>query len=364
MGTQEYVTADSTTTVFALDANGDALGGPQAINQANKPRALFEGVYIQDEWKLVPKVLTFNYGVRFDSYSSTTDDESQASPRANLVYQPTDTTTLHMGYSRYFTPPPLETVPPGNITAFNGTTGASGVPGPYGTVQAERANYYDVGVSQKITDGLKVGLDGYYKRAQNQLDDGLFGQALILSSFNYAEGRVYGAEFTANYDLGGFSTYANLAYSVAQGKGASSAQYLWPNPAVVSYVNNNWIYLDHDQRITGSFGASYTWKESERNGTRVYLDALYGSGLRQDGGPIDAAGDAAPNGAAVPNYYTLNAGVEQSFKINKTQKFKARLDFVNLTDHAYELRSGTGIGVNAAQWGARFGMFGSLSYSF
>ena len=143
---------------------------------------------------------------------------------------------MQIGYSRYFTPPPLETVPVGDITAFNGTSGASGVPGPYGTVQAERANYYDVGVSQKITDGLKVGLDGYYKTAKNQLDDGLFGQALILSSFNYAEGRVYGAEFTASYDMGGFSTYANVAYSVAQGKGASSAQFLWDNPAVVNYA--------------------------------------------------------------------------------------------------------------------------------
>jgi hypothetical protein len=185
-----------------------------------------------------------------------------------------------------------------------------------------------------------------------------------LSSFNYAEGRVYGAEFTASYDMGGFSTYANLAYSVAQGKGASSAQFLWPNPATVTYVNNNWIFLDHDQRITGSFGASYTWKESERYGTRVYLDALYGSGLRQDGGPFDAAGDPVPNGATVPNYYTLNCGAEQALKINNTQKLKARIDIVNLTDHAYQLRSGTGVGVNAAQYGARFGLFGSISYSF
>jgi hypothetical protein len=43
---------------------------------------------------------------------------------------------------------------------------------------------------------------------------------------------------------------------------------------------------------------------------------------------------------------------------------KARLDIVNLTDNSYELRSGTGVGVNAAQYGARIGFFGSLSYSF
>jgi len=39
---------------------------------------------------------------------------------------------------------------------------------------------------------------GYYKEARNQLDDGLFGQSLILSQFNYAEGRVYGVEFTGS----------------------------------------------------------------------------------------------------------------------------------------------------------------------
>ena len=40
-------------------------------------------------------------------------------------------------------------------------------------------------------------------------------------------------------------------------------------------------------------------------------------------GHSDAAGDAVPNGAAVPNYYTLNAGVEQAFKINETQKLES-----------------------------------------
>ena len=98
----------------------------------------------------------------------------------------------------------------------------------------------------------------------------------------------------------------------------------------------------------------------------VYLDAIYGSGLRQDGGPIpgDPNDDPIPNGASVPNYYTINIGAEQAFKIYKNQTMKVRLDIVNLTDNSYELRSGTGVGVNAAQYGARLGLFGSVSYTF
>ena len=43
---------------------------------------------------------------------------------------------------------------------------------------------------------------------------------------------------------------------------------------------------------------------------------------------------------------------------------KARLDVVNVTDNSYELRDGSGVGVNAAQYGMRRGFFGSLSYVF
>ena len=365
LGMEEYVVADSATTVFLTGDDGNIDGPQETLFQHNTPHALFAGAYLEDEWKILPKV-TVNYGARFDEYSSSSDNENQLSPRINLIYEPTDSTTLHAGYSRYFTPPPLETVPAGDITAFNGTSGASAVT-TADPVKAEKSNYYDAGITQKILPGLQIGLDGYYKTAQQQLDDGLFGQSLILSSFNYSEGRVYGAEFTASYNHGGFSSYANVAYSVAQGKGASSAQFLWPDQATVNYVNSHWIYLDHDQRVTGSFGVAYAWKETERTGTRVYLDAIYGSGLRQDGGgTIDGTpdGEAIPNGAAVPSYYTINIGAEQAFKIYKNQTMKVRLDIVNLTDNSYELRSGTGVGVNAAQYGSRIGLFGSVSYTF
>ena len=135
-----------------------------------------------------------------------------------------------------------------------------------------------------------------------------------------------------------------------------------PNDA--AYVQNHWIYLDHDQRVTGSFGTAYTWNESAGCSTRVYADAIYGSGLRQDGGgTVDgtSTGDPIPNGASVPQYYSINLGAEQSFKLARNRFLKARLDVVNVTDNIYQLRSGSGVGVNAAQYGERLGFFGSLS---
>ena len=60
----------------------------------------------------------------------------------------------------------------------------------------------------------------------------------------------------------------------------------------------------------------------------------------------------------------VNLGAEESFKLHGKQMLKARLDVVNLTDNSYELRDGSGVGVNAASYGARIGFFGSLTYVF
>jgi len=353
---------NSSTTVFNLDASGNPTTLENIVD-AHPLYGLFAGAYLQDEWKLFPQ-LTLNYGARFDVYSSSFDNENQLSPRVNLIYKPTHTTTLHAGYSRYFTPPPIEDVGGTTLAKFDGTSGASATDLD-DAVKAERANYYDTGITQTILPGWNVGLDGYYKTAQNQLDDGLFGQTLILSAFNYEKGRVYGLELTTSYDHDGFSAYANAAYSVAQGENWDSAEFLF-SPADLAYVQNHWIYLDHDQTYSATAGVSYRFKAEYEVPTLTYMDIVTGSGLRQNGGGFEdgPGSNPIPNGATVPDYYELNVGVEQTFKLADKQFLKARIDIVNITDNIYELRSATGVGVNAAQYGMRRGIFGSLSYHF
>ena len=70
-----------------------------------------------------------------------------------------------------------------------------------------------------------MGIDAYYKKSTDLLDEGQFGTALIFTPFNYSQGRVMGVELTANYHTDHFSAYANLAYSHAQGKDIDSAQF-------------------------------------------------------------------------------------------------------------------------------------------
>jgi hypothetical protein len=353
----ELATANNNTTVFNVDGAGNAFGAPFLISDKESVRGSFYSAYLQDEWKLTEK-FTVNYGARFDEFSSYIS-ENQISPRINGVFKATESTTLHTGYARYFTPPPLEVVRSGSVAQFDGTSNASEVTTD-DPVKSERAHYFDAGISQKFGPDITVGVDGYYKVAKNQLDDGLFGQTLILSPFNYNRGKVEGVELTANYKHGGLAAFANLAVSKAQGNAISSAQFLF-DPATVAYSQAHPIYLDHDQTLTGSFGVSYLWRH-DLGSMLFFADALYGSGLRTDA--TDALGNTIPNGSRVPPYYSITLGVQEGFKINGKERLKARFEVVNVTDNVYELRDGSGVGINAAQFGERRGFFGSLTWVF
>ena len=346
MLTEGYANIDTATLVFPVNANGKQTGTiPIRIADDHDKYGYFYGLYLQDEWKPLEQ-LTINFGGRLD-FVNAFADENQLSPRINVVYEPWKGTTFHAGYARYFTPPPLEAVPQSAIDKFAGTTNQPEVTKD-SPVKTERAHYFDAGVQQKIADGLTVGIDGYYKSAHSVLDEGQFGQALILSSFNYKRGEVYGGEFTANYDHGPWSAYLNAAYGWARGTSVSSAQFLFDRDEL-DYIRHNWVFLDHDQRFTGSAGVTYTW-----NDWRFGIDGLYGNGLRR----------GFANTQKNNPYETFNVSLSRTIQLTQKTALKVRIDVVNIFDKVYELRDGSGIGVGAPQFGQRRGFYGTVAYDF
>jgi outer membrane receptor protein involved in Fe transport len=320
---------DTTTSVFDSSA---------------KTGGLFS-TYLEDEWKITNQ-LTLNAGLRFDQMWQYVD-ANQLSPRINVTWKPFDGTTFHAGYSRNFTPPEQVLAAPTNLALVANTTAAPGVT-TNDPVQPERSNVFDVGVVQKIQaiPGLELGVDGYYKTATDLLDDGQFGQAYVLTAFNYARGENVGVEFKANYTNGNFRAYGNLAWAKQVASDVVSNQYLF-DPDELAYIATHDVYTDHAQFLTASLGASYLW-----NGTRYSASMIYGSGLR--------AGFA--NTGTVPSYTQVNLGVSHDFNIVSAAKpTTLRFDVVNLFDTIYEIRDGSGIGVFAPQFGPRRGFYFGIS---
>ena len=345
--------SDTSSAVIGLDAAGNQVNDTPLIIADNGAKTEWiESVYLQDEWKIL-QPLTLNYGLRFDKFTAFASGH-QVSPRINAVWQALTDTVVHAGYSRYLSPPPFELVGGETISKFLNTTAAPSVT-TSSTPQAEQANYYDIGVQQKVGGRITLGLDTYYKQSHNLIDEGQFGAPIILTPFNYAQGKQYGAELTGNYTAEGFTAYLNLAYQSAKGKGIDSSQFNF-TPEELDYIATHWIHLDHEQQVTASGGVSYVWMH-----TTFSADFLLGSGLRSDETLADGA--SIPNGSHLPYYEQVNLGMNHVFHIDDAGTLTARLDVINAFDRRYEIRDGTGVGVGAPQYGARRGIFVGLSKS-
>lgn len=338
----ESTKVSNASTVLPLDPLGDPVDAPFGITDTNTKLGGLFGAYVQDEWRITDK-LTLNVGLRFDQMMQYVN-ANQLSPRVNVIYKPFDGTTVHAGYARYFTPPAQAIAAPANVAAFANT---SAQPDNFqqNPVLPERSHYFDIGVTQKLTSKLQVGIDAYYKIARDLLDDGQFGAALIMSGFNYEKGENAGVELSATYTDGNFRAYGNIAWAKQIAKNVVSNQYLF-SADELAYAANNYVNTDHAQQWTGSAGASYLW-----NGTRFSASVVYGSGLR--------SGDF--NTDHVAPYATANLGVSHEFKVPGRKPITARFDIVNVMDSVYQLRNGSGIGVFAPQYGMRRGFFVGLS---
>jgi hypothetical protein len=202
--------------------------------------------------------------------------------------------------------------------------------------------------SPKDSSIIDLGVDAYYKIATDLIDNGTFGQALVLSAFNYARAYNEGIEFHAKYNSGNFQAYANVAVAQQRASQVVSNQYLFDNTTPLAdlggltefqYIQTHFIYTDHNQFVTASAGAAYTFCGRPATvaetftslswcGTTLSADAIYGRDFR---------------GRSDPCSMTV------------------RFDVVNLFDKVYESRDGSGIGVFAPQFGPRRGFFLGIS---
>jgi opacity protein-like surface antigen/outer membrane receptor protein involved in Fe transport len=358
----------SINTVQPVDSTGFATDTPFNITDASNLFGWQLGGYVQDEWRLTDQLL-FNYGVRFDQMFQYVD-ANQFSPRASLTYKPWWSTVFHVGYMRTFTPPPqvLGRTVPNDL--FRDTTLAA-LPN-VGSIEPERAHVVDAGVVQQllpqcptVTAGmptkappraancptLEIGLDAYYKASRNLLDDGQFGQALVLTAFNYDRAENYGAEATLRFRYGNFALDTNWAYGLQHATKIVSNQSLFSQEDL-DFIATHWIHTDHDQYMSGSARAAYRWTDTHTwlDGTTASATFIYGSGLRTT--------IVSPNDAHLPAYWQVNLGLSHEFANGwNGLPYTVRFDVVNVTDEIYQIRNGDGVGVFASQFGPRRGYY-------
>ncbi|MGN6498619.1 MAG: TonB-dependent receptor [Tsuneonella sp.] len=350
----EQTDTDSINRVFAVDAAGmQTSDAPIVIPIAQGVSGNTFGAYVQDEWTPTD-TLTVNFGLRYDR-SDALVSEDQWSPRFGVVWKPGQWTTIHAGYARYFTPPPLEIAVAPDVAAFDGTTNQFAIK-TADPVRAEREHNFDIGLQQFLTPQLSLSIDGYYKLKTNLLDEEHFGSTLIQSPFNYAKSKTWGVEAGINYEGRVAEFYANLARGEQKAKDIVSNQFFF-DPGELAYISDHYIYTDHSQKWTGSAGGALKLNDGLGKLTPAF-DLIYGSGLRAE----DPNG-IVPNGGTQKPYVQVNFGVAQEIG-DSEHAWTLRFDVTNVFDKVYLIHDGSGIGAGQPEYGPRRAFFVGLRKSF
>lgn len=344
--TSQIESAATTTTAFPTDASGNLLTDePITIQDGQDKDGCLSGLYLEDQWQATGR-LTVNYGLRFDQADEFVT-ENQVSPRVNFAFQATPATAFFAGYSRFFVPAQLEYLPPSSVQKYVDTTAATPVTTD-DKPRAERSNYYDAGVTHQVNKDWTVGLEGYYKSVRNFADEAQVGNSEIYVPFSYARGYYFGGELTSSYSRDGFDAFANLGLSRAMATDINSSQFLFGQDEL-DYTAQHYVHVNHDQFITLSTGAAYTFRH-----TTVHADAIYGSGF------YDGFADLNQ----VPAHCPVSCGIKHDFEVGKHQMLTLRCDVINVFDEIYVYHHGGGIGTTAPYYGERRGLFAGLDYKF
>ncbi len=310
--------------------------------------------YIQDDWHIFKKI-HFLYGLRFD-YIDQFVKTDQLSPRASIIYDYSKNTSFHISYGRYFTPAPMLLVTKTNASVLQNTTAdsiaASGLsPDQIGYfVLPQRSSYYDIGFTHGFDDNTSLMADAYFQEIEDVLDDGQFGNARVLTPFNYKHGKEYGLNISLSKMKKNYGAYLNFAYSVARAEDDIDQQYNFTKNQL-QYLQNNYIFMDHDETYSASLGGYYRLLKH----TKVYVDNIYGSGL--------TTGSYPPNTTHLKPYFQTNAGLTQDILTNTFGAVKLNFYMVNLFNNVYEIRD-SGIGVFGPQYAQKRTFYVSVDKVF
>ena len=195
------------------EARGFTIARPFFFNQH---RAGWQGsAYIQDHLNAT-RDLTFDLGVRFDSYHFLVD-KNYASPRLGMAYVISRTrTVLRASYNRFLQTPALENLllsssQEARVFSPAGGTGDEVKGSP---VRPSREWQVDLGFQQQLAPVLRLDADFYYRSMKNPFEFTDFLETGIVFPATLDRSRSKGVEARLDLaragGLSGFVSYTNL----------------------------------------------------------------------------------------------------------------------------------------------------------
>ena len=286
------------------------------------------GLYAQDQWRY--RRISANIGVRFDRYSLATS-RSHFSPRLNLAYRFSGTSTVvHASYNHFFVPPAVENV---LISSAGLTRFLADFEQPLPALQPIIEDQFELGVTRPVIGNLRVGVSGYYRKSEKPVHTVLFPDSRIYAYANFDKGKAYGMEVKMDVPIVerlGLSGYLNYALGRV---------YLW-NPVVAGFVEEA-HHVEEAGRFLAPMDQTHTLNAGFRSrhrksGVWGSMTFEYGSGT-----PTEVEmeqGMPTPASLRVPDHFTQNLSIGVDlFHHRERSRLGLQFNIENLTNNVYKV---------------------------
>ncbi len=214
-------------------------GAPQEPSRTQSaslsPSGSQSGIYVN--WRFEPNaVFATDLGLRWDRESLAEQDGSQWSPRAMMMWRPTDRTRLRLGWGRYYQAQGINElqVPDGEL-AYQ---------------RAQHATHLVASIEQELSPMLTLRAEAYRKEYERPLAryENLLNTLVVLPELKPDriliapdEALAEGAEISLNYDAGDLTGWLSYTHSRVRDR-----------------VDGEWLNRSWDQRDYVSGGL--TWR--------------------------------------------------------------------------------------------------------
>ncbi|PYX77332.1 MAG: TonB-dependent receptor, partial [Acidobacteria bacterium] len=258
-----------------------------SLRQRVRPSGDSESLYAEDQWRAL-SWLTLNGGVRLSRFAGGLT-ETAADPRVGAAIElPKIHWVLRGFYGRYYQPPPLSTVA-GPIVDLALNQGFGFLP-----LRGERDEQAEAGLSIPFRNWA-FEWDAYQTHARNFFDHDVLGNSNIFFPLTIERARIRGWEASLRspqlFRRG--KLHLAFAHQFVQGKGGVNGGLTDFSPP-----EDEFFYLDHDQRDTLSFGGEVAlpWRVA------ASANFNYGSGFLEGDGP-----------GHLPSHSTFDLALRRSF---------------------------------------------------
>jgi hypothetical protein len=301
-GTYDFAQQDKTYfSVAANDGSGDHL------SQTVTPGGNIEALFAEDQYRIT-SWLTLSGGLRYTHFSGNITENALDPRLGAAVRVPKLGWIARAAYSRYYQPPPLDTIS-GPLLDFAASQGVSFLP-----LQGERDEQEEFGLTIPF-HGWAGDLTYFQTAARNYFDHDAIGNSNLFFPLTIDRARIRGFEVTLRSPLIAHRYHAHAVYSNQQAQAFGG---ITGGLTDFSPPRNGAYYLDHDQRNTLSAGieGNLPWRMF------ASLEFNYGSGFLNGNGP---------------EHFPPNHSFDLSIGKNFGETFTLRLISTNITNERYML---------------------------